>query len=646
MINNFLKKRGLGMEKRFISVFMALQVICFLMLGALKAQTLDNFLYSGAKLTAQMIKDHLTAYEEKNPGKKLANYVNDKDVSPSVFCFVARRFHDLDVLRFLIECGYVITNKDYKSLFEDRYSPDMTPILKFVIEHVDVSFINCSTRKMNILGCLCEDGRLDLITAIFDRVKDNKALKEKFLETGDSVSSLLYIASNSNDKSQDRIKLIDYLINQGADLNQRGGGDKETPLMAAYKKPNMTIVNFLLEKGADINAQDSSGQTLLKQAYAKNDSAAITNFINKGADVNIHLDSSKTTPLMRACENNDVEQVKLLIEKGANVMARNVHKYTALNRVILLSCRYKNNNSEFNTKKEIIDFLIEKGADVNDEKRPPLISCVDNCNQGLEGHVSAVIDLLINSGADVNITDKEGNTPLLIACRVDFSGFIVQKLIQRGADVTHTNNLKRNCIHLAVINKNYTLIPILVNAGAGVNEFDRYNNTPLHWIVDTTTLTSLHFNCIIALVESGANCSIPDRYGRLPAQRMLDRYISQDFVLRFDNTQLMNFDEFIKVLELVLSAYPGVIKEKNLEMTIFSSEIPPEEKTKFLALFKSITSKNIASDQATGGGSKQPETSSPITQQLKTLQQKLSELQSQLKNLAQKLTGLKARLTP
>ncbi|MFW1864005.1 ankyrin repeat domain-containing protein, partial [Acinetobacter baumannii] len=62
------------------------------------------------------------------------------------------------------------------------------------------------------------------------------------------------------------IQIIKYLIDHGADINEKKGLMKIGALITAASKGNVDIVNELIKNGADINTVDAYGFTPLMLA--------------------------------------------------------------------------------------------------------------------------------------------------------------------------------------------------------------------------------------------------------------------------------------------------------------------------------------------------------------------------------------------
>lgn len=107
-------------------------------------------------------------------------------------------------------------------------------------------------------------------------------------------------------------------------------------------------------------------------------------------------------------------------------------------------------------------------------------------------------EFLINGGADVNSKQKDGYIPLHLASSRGFSG-VVSLLLQRGAAINEKGLDGKTPLHRASFNGYQDICKILVGSGACVNEKDSCGRTPLH-----LAFRNGHKNLSEFLIRSGA----------------------------------------------------------------------------------------------------------------------------------------------
>ncbi|OQV20382.1 putative 26S proteasome non-ATPase regulatory subunit 10 [Hypsibius exemplaris] len=95
--------------------------------------------------------------------------------------------------------------------------------------------------------------------------------------------------------------------------------------------------------------------------------------------------------------------------------------------------------------------------------------------------------------------DENGFTPLLI-CVAAGKEDLVRFLVQRGANVTQTNDTGQQPIHYAASKNKMAIAELLLELGASVNVKDQAGNTPLH-----RAASQGHAQMCEFLLKNGAN---------------------------------------------------------------------------------------------------------------------------------------------
>lgn len=248
----------------------------------------------------------------------------------------------------------------------------------------------------------------------------------------------------------DRINIIKLLVENGADVNItiRDGvwqTDVNTALMKAVTHNNSTnIIKLLLDYGANINTTDIYGRTALMYAAKSyyNRPEIIKLLLDYGANINA-TDIYGQTALMGA--DNNPEIIKLFLDYGANINATDKKGETVLIQKII---SYK-----LNTVKEL---LKHPGIDIDHQDkrgRSALIWCVLNF---AEDDI-IIPKLLLKKGAKVDLTDRKGNTVLILAAREGYYK-VVDLLLKHGANIDIKNKDGKTALDLA---KDATIVNII-----------------------------------------------------------------------------------------------------------------------------------------------------------------------------------------
>ncbi|NNE67729.1 MAG: hypothetical protein HKN33_14300 [Pyrinomonadaceae bacterium] len=170
----------------------------------------------------------------------------------------------------------------------------------------------------------------------------------------DGFTALTFALMNTELKS---VRVIARRANINLQDEQGNG-----PFHLAVSQQNEGAVNFFLKAKADVNVTGKDGrvtnQSPLYAALLNADLDMMKRLVKLGADPNI-ADSDGAFPLSEACVRNrtTLEFVKLLVENGAEV--NKVEK----NGASPLTYAAQNTGIDAETRKSIVEYLLEKGAD-------------------------------------------------------------------------------------------------------------------------------------------------------------------------------------------------------------------------------------------------------------------------------------------
>jgi len=190
-------------------------------------------------------------------------------------------------------------------------------------------------------------------------------------------------------------QVVQWLLQQGADVNAASGAGYCYPLSAAAAAGHEAIVRLLLNFGAEIEASDKYSRTALYQAVTWDHEAVVALLLHRGACPEGLYNGSYgfediDSPLQVAARNLNEPVMRMLIEAGADVNAKS----------------WCGNPLHFVAQggdRKIVQLLLENGADLNVEGGLygfPLHWAVHFGNEEM-------VRLLLEKGADINAEGGE-----------------------------------------------------------------------------------------------------------------------------------------------------------------------------------------------------------------------------------------------
>jgi len=302
----------------------------------------------------------------------------------------------------------------------------------------------------------------------------------------------------------DRAAALRVLIGAGADLNARSR-------VTDYPHTPPGVVGDKVEEGASYVGQTvlpKGGWTALMYAARQGSISAVRALADARADMNA-TDEDGTSALMFAIINGHYHVATLLVEKGADPNLADRTGATALYSAVDMHTmattfgRPDLTPPVVSGSVEAIKMLLSHGADPNKRLSSKIIKRVYNPGdprldegatafmRAAKGGDVAVMRLLLEAGADPTLTQKNGNTPIILAAGLASTrsgnnpdhgteeGAIeaIKLCIERGLDVNATNAAGDTAVHAALSSPR--LIQALADSGARLDVKNKRGLTPI-----------------------------------------------------------------------------------------------------------------------------------------------------------------------
>jgi ankyrin repeat protein len=254
-----------------------------------------------------------------------------------------------------------------------------------------------------------------------------------------------------------------YLLDKRADINAKNASGT-TPLHEAARAGNLEIMGILIERGANVNIQDAKGNSVMHLAIPQEvHREALNLLLSHGASPNLR-DEHGDSPLHIAITlNRNTAILQTLLKGGADVTIHNVEGKTPLylavqgNRAVYIPLLLQYKSDIFAVDTEGIT-PFERALRDRRSTLPALITeetVLQNDSAGntilhlatLNRADPQIIALILDKKALVNARNKEGDTSLHIAVRIN-SAENGGLLLSRGADIFAPNARGENPIYL------------------------------------------------------------------------------------------------------------------------------------------------------------------------------------------------------
>jgi ankyrin repeat protein len=385
----------------------------------------------------------------------------------------------------------IIETKIIETILKENFSEGeikFLSLLKNKIGNDDfVKFIN--EKKIDYYG-------ISITFLNYTLLKNYKKNAEYLIKNGANVhyrdedgSTALYYVINNKGSYDDKIELINLLEEYGCNIDNINNNGQTLLMYAIFNKTNKEIIEYIInEKKANVDIKENQhGFTALMLAYQENNidvfdlllaKSNIETRNNYGQNILMY-----TINMTNFDVNNILEYVKRILKKDINI----INTVDDIGWSVLM---FAVNNGY----KDIVNLLIEKGADINIQAKNGF-NALMTAIQGKTTNHTDIAKKLININANLELKNKKGNTSLMIAIdeskteianmiikkntnviniQSDNDGYtplmnaiemnniaIVKSLIEAGADITKKNNKGKTAFMMASNPENKQIIKLL-----------------------------------------------------------------------------------------------------------------------------------------------------------------------------------------
>ena len=257
------------------------------------------------------------------------------------------------------------------------------------------------------LAIACSMGKIEIAKLLLDSGVELNISSTLY---GDKYASPLHASVYYQ-----RLKAVEFLIEQGADLELRGHRNRR-PLEIAIECENMDITRVLVNAGTILPAPSEPGYQSFIDAFGYCGKGEVIKYLVESTSHSAYLSHYGYTPLYLEIISGDIKNVMNLLEAGESVNQFNQWEQTPL--MIAASLGQKN----------ILSLLLEWKAeiDVCDEFHYGALTWA-----GIMGDQEDLVQLLLQAGADPNLYDDNGSVLTKLAARGAWKS--VKILLQFGA---------------------------------------------------------------------------------------------------------------------------------------------------------------------------------------------------------------------
>ncbi|KAF3399519.1 hypothetical protein DPV78_006382 [Talaromyces pinophilus] len=275
-------------------------------------------------------------------------------------------------------------------------------------------------------------------------------------------------------QSDSSYALLSYFLNQGVSAHELDVQNM-TPFLYAIACGRQDLALLLLQKGYDINhaIHRRSWTGRMQNGY-------VTYKLDENPeDLSDRASAPGMTALHFSALNGNIEMTDFLRLQDANLHSQSETGDTPLHlaiRRMILGSRYDDywitgDYSIEDLSSFITDWESEEAFEILDQIATTRVR---------------IVGVLLRSGSiNVNIANNQGECPHhVIPFDKWYASGILLKLIEKGADLSKTNNRRQTCLHLACRAGNLDAVRIITSRDCNITLQDLDGSSPLHYAVE------------------------------------------------------------------------------------------------------------------------------------------------------------------
>lgn len=408
----------------------------------------------------------------------------------------ACKLHDTDVLKFWLDKGLRINQKNYSfetPLHVAAREGNLNAVKLLVERGADVNQRNWNFATPLVVS---SGKKSDIALFLISKGADVNLLDMKH------NTSLSYACIHGNKQ------LAIALLKAGADPNHKGAHN-ETPIIKAVKTRHYQLIPALVRSQASLQIADEDGNYPCHIAAINNDLKSLKCLLDY-KDTNIECkNKAHRTPLQEAIVNNNGEIFSFLINKIANVNTKDDFNEMAIHYVINFKGKpstHPLNLATPNGRKKVVEMLIPLTININEQNKQGQTALYMATSKG---QVS-IVELLLSAHADPNIADIHKSTPLFVAASI--GSFNISKLlILNGAKVDNKDLSEKSPLIEASMKGHIKIVDLLLRNSANIEETSPTGATPLF-----AAATAGKIEIVANLVNRGAQKEHKNKKGQTP----------------------------------------------------------------------------------------------------------------------------------